>query len=108
MHVWLYILFSLYFGQHRLAAQYFAPVANYYVTNSSVVVSITAASVNGNGVLDIIAANGFTNSVSVLTNNGDGIFGFNATYIVGDQPYPQKPMYQGQRRLTHFPFCVSV
>jgi hypothetical protein len=34
------------------------------------------ADVNGDGLLDLITANGNTNTLKVLTNNGNGGFGF--------------------------------
>jgi hypothetical protein len=51
--------------------------------------SIAAADVNGDGVVDLITANwdnGNGNTLSVWTNNGSGIFGSNATYVVGSGP----------------------
>ena len=48
--------------------------------------SIAAADVNGDGKLDLVAANGNTNTLTVLTNDGSGIFGSNATQHVGNGP----------------------
>ncbi len=48
--------------------------------------SVVAADVNGDGKLDLICANFFDNTVTVLTNNGSGVFGSNATYNVGSHP----------------------
>ena len=46
--------------------------------------SIAVADVNGDGKADLICANYYGNSLSVLTNNGSGGFGHsNATYAVG-------------------------
>ena len=45
---------------------------------------------NGHGLMGLVTANygsGSGNTLTVLTNNGTGIFGSNATYIVGRGPY---------------------
>ncbi|HEX3890747.1 MAG TPA: VCBS repeat-containing protein [Verrucomicrobiae bacterium] len=50
--------------------------------------SVTAADVKGDGKLDLISANyggNSGNTLTVLTNNGSGGFGSNATYTVGDR-----------------------
>ena len=54
--------------------------------------SVAAADVNGDGKLDLICANvrssdAYGNSITVLTNDGSGGFGFNAKYLVGN-PQP--------------------
>jgi hypothetical protein len=48
---------------------------------------VVAADVNGNGKPDLICANSGTNTLTVLTNNGTGIFGVSDTYTVGLHPY---------------------
>jgi hypothetical protein len=51
--------------------------------------SIAAADVNGDGKLDLITANygaASGNTLTVLTNNGSGDFGSNATLVVGTGP----------------------
>ena len=45
--------------------------------------SVVAADVNGDGKLDLISANHGGNTLTVLTNNGSGGFGSNATLHVG-------------------------
>jgi hypothetical protein len=87
VRICLIITVGLFAGLHQAAAQNFAPAANYYATAGATVYSLTAADINGDGTMDIITANDITNSVTVLTNNGDGVFGSNATYAVGDQPF---------------------
>jgi len=51
-------------------------------------VSVIAVDVTGNGKLDLVSANahflsGGSGTLTVLTNNGSGIFGSNATYSAG-------------------------
>ena len=48
--------------------------------------SVVAADVNGDGKLDLICANWGDNTLTVLTNNGNGGFGSNATLSVGFEP----------------------
>ena len=45
-----------------------------------------AADVNGDGKMDLISANYYGNSLSVLTNNGGGGFVLSGTYAVGTYP----------------------
>ena len=49
--------------------------------------SVVAADVNGDGKPDLICANYGDNTLTVLTNNGSGAFGSNATLSVGGHPY---------------------
>jgi hypothetical protein len=54
-------------------------------------ICVIAADVNGDGKLDLISANFgsspfYTNTLTVLTNNGYGVFGSNATLKVGSSP----------------------
>ena len=52
--------------------------------------SVVAADVNGDGKVDLISANfganGTGNTLTVMTNNGFGVFGFNSTLTVGLGP----------------------
>lgn len=65
-----------------------------FVTNATLNVGygpycVAAADVNGDGFVDLISANfggGGGNSLTVLTNNGSGGFGLNATLTVGNGP----------------------
>ena len=49
-------------------------------------ICVVAADVNGDGKLDLISANYGANTLTVLTNNGSGGFGSNATLSVGSGP----------------------
>ena len=48
--------------------------------------SVAAADVNGDGSQDLISANFNESTLTILTNNGSGVFGSNATIHVGSQP----------------------
>jgi FG-GAP-like repeat/Dockerin type I domain len=48
--------------------------------------SVTAADVNGDGKLDLICANLFGSTLSVLTNNGSGGFALASSPTVGNEP----------------------
>jgi hypothetical protein len=50
-------------------------------------VFVVAADVNENGKPDLICANNAANTLTVLTNDGSGRFGFQATLTVGLRPY---------------------
>ncbi|HEV2435158.1 MAG TPA: VCBS repeat-containing protein [Verrucomicrobiae bacterium] len=50
-------------------------------------VCVAPADVNGDGKLDLICANAGDNTVTVLTNNGSGFFGSNATLNVVSSPF---------------------
>jgi hypothetical protein len=47
---------------------------------------VIAVDVNGDGKLDLISANAGDNTLTVLTNDGNGFFGSNATLNVGSVP----------------------
>ena len=48
--------------------------------------AVAVADLNGDGKLDIITANGNSNTVSVLLGNGDGTFQPPQTFAVGADP----------------------
>ena len=48
--------------------------------------AVAIADINGDGFLDIITPNFSNNTLTVLTNNGHGGFGSNATIAVGKEP----------------------
>jgi hypothetical protein len=48
--------------------------------------SVIAVDVNGNGKLELITANSSANTLTVLTNAGNGVFGISATLNVGNEP----------------------
>ena len=50
-------------------------------------VAVMAADVNGDGEVDLICANGYANTLSVLTNNGRGGLILADTLAVGASPY---------------------
>jgi len=70
---------------HQTIAQVaFAPAASYVVGGNPY--SVATADVNGDGKVDLICANRGANNLMVFTNNGSGVFGFNATYAVSSSP----------------------
>ena len=72
------LLIGLIAGLQQAAAQVsFTPATNYVVENTPV--CVIAADVNGDGPVDLITANETGHSLTVLTNNGSGVFGSNAT-----------------------------
>ena len=85
----LLMIIGLLAGLHPVAAQVsFAPAANYRVDKGPN--CVVAMDVNNDGKLDLICANSgidFGNTITVLTNNGAGIFASNTTYTVGIGPY---------------------
>ena len=56
------------------------------ILNSGGPASVVAADINGNGKPGLICANSVDNTLIVLTNNGSGGFGSNATLVVGSGP----------------------
>jgi hypothetical protein len=84
------IMFGLLVGTfHTIAQVSFAPAANYVVGTTPQ--DVIAADVNEDGKLDLISANSQTfagqpSTLTVLTNNGSGVFGSNATLNVGSGP----------------------
>ena len=64
-------------GNFRLAAT---------LNAGSFPISLVAADVNGDGQMDLIAANHDTSTLTVLTNAGNGGFGLAATLALGHRP----------------------
>jgi hypothetical protein len=70
----------------------FASVTVFVPTNyhlpEAIANSVLAADVNGDGNVDLVTANsfGFSSTLIVWTNNGNGVFGSNATLAVGSTP----------------------
>jgi hypothetical protein len=65
----------------------FQPFKSYSVGGQTPI-TLTVADLTGNGVQDIVTANGqfANNSVSVLMGNGDGTFGPASVYTAGENP----------------------
>jgi hypothetical protein len=73
-----------------LQAQVPSPIVNFAATTygvGNVPVSVTAADVNGDGKVDLICANLGDDSLTVLTNNGNGGFAIAGTNAVGHYPW---------------------
>jgi hypothetical protein len=71
---------------HQVAAQdgNFAPATSYQVGTGPT--CVVAVDINGNGKIALVSANLIDNTLTVLTNNGSGVFGSNATLFVGSYP----------------------
>jgi FG-GAP-like repeat len=82
----LIVMLALFAGLHQAAAQASFTLAS-TLNVASGPASVVAADVNGDGKLDLVTANAGGNSISIYTNNGNGIFVSNATYSVGMSPY---------------------
>jgi hypothetical protein len=62
----------------------FAPAVNYQAGDGPY--SVFCADLDGDGGLDLAVANMFSDNVSILKNNGDGIFQAKVDYATGDSP----------------------
>ena len=58
-----------------------------YPTNGDTAMSVALADFNNNGSLDIVVASHGSNNVSVLFNNGQGVFSAPTTFPVGQTPF---------------------
>ncbi len=66
------------------SAQWFAPAVNYATGDSPN--SIFCADLDGDGNLDLAVANYYSSNLSVLMNNGNGIFQPPVNYAAGENP----------------------
>jgi len=81
----LLLTLTVFASLHQAVGQVaFAPATNYTVGSNPH--SAVAADVNGDGKVDLICANLGANNLMVLTNNGSGVFGSNATNAVSSSP----------------------
>ncbi|EEF57835.1 FG-GAP repeat domain-containing protein [Pedosphaera parvula] len=71
-------------GTFSLLPLYFAPAISYGVGFAPSHVAV--ADVNNDGKLDLISANLNSSTLTILTNNGSGGFGSNATLNTGNSP----------------------
>ncbi|WP_193788942.1 beta strand repeat-containing protein, partial [Zavarzinella formosa] len=65
----------------------FTAASNSPLTVGSAPRSVSIGDVNGDGMPDVVAANFYGNTVSVLLGTGNGLFGAAANFPVGMQPY---------------------
>ncbi len=65
-------------------AQWFAPAVNYEAGDGPM--SVFCADLDGDSDLDLAVANWYSDSVSILKNNGDETFQLDSNYAVGDGP----------------------
>jgi hypothetical protein len=80
----LLMVIGLLAGQQQAEAlTSFILSTNYKVGNAPRAVTVF---MNVDGRVDLVSANYSDNTLTVLTNNGSGDFGSNATYAVGSQP----------------------
>lgn len=74
------VVCNLFVAVSSVTAQGLTFTTNTYSVGSGP--QIAVADINGDGRLDLITANINTNTLTVLTNNGSGGFGFYATFKV--------------------------
>jgi len=60
-----------------------------YPTDADCPISVFAADLDGDGNIDILTANAYSDNVSVLFNNGDGTFTRDSLYQVSQSALPQ-------------------
>jgi hypothetical protein len=93
--IWLALITLAFFvGNLPVTAQILTFTTNTYAVGGEPF-CVVAADVNGDGKLGLISANFGDGTLTVLTNNGSGIFGFNATLkavnVVRGQPQMPGP-----------------
>jgi len=78
------LVFCLLAPAERAAALSFAAAVNYAAGDGPL--SVTSGDFNGDGHLDLAAANELTNNISILLGNGDGTFQAAANFTAGNSP----------------------
>ena len=82
----LRLALALCLGAYHVVAQVSFPLsASPYI--GSFVRSVTAADLNRDGKMDLIAVRGSASTLVIYTNNGGGVMVSNTTYSVGSFPY---------------------
>ena len=74
-------------------------------------VAVAVADLTGDGMPDIVTANAYDNTVSVLMGNGNGTFQPQQTYAVGSRPYSVavgRPDRRRQARHRHRPTTAAT
>lgn len=84
---WLSVLFLAVVVLPATATPLFAPAVSYTTGGQpGYPYSLAAGDLNGDGKPDLVTANSFINTVSVLFGNGDGTFAPKTDFVVGSYP----------------------